>query len=79
MIEGPTVFKKDGIYYMLYSANHFESRTMRWAMQQPQISEVDGLNMREIQLSTDPLSVKTDPAWRFIFDGNENPYYVFRT
>lgn len=25
IMEGPTVFKKDGLYYMLYSANHFRN------------------------------------------------------
>ena len=25
-IEGPSVLKKNGIYYLIYSANHFESK-----------------------------------------------------
>ena len=26
MAEGPSVLKKEGIYYLIYSANHFESK-----------------------------------------------------
>lgn len=78
VIEGPTVFKKDGIYYMLYSANHFESPdyavgyatatsvTGRW-------TKYDGNPIIHRSIVGENGSGHGD----LFFDGNENPYYVY--
>ena len=34
--EGPSLLKKNGVYYLIYSANHYENKDMELDMQ-PQI------------------------------------------
>ncbi|HQB27488.1 MAG TPA: family 43 glycosylhydrolase [Paludibacter sp.] len=78
VIEGPTVFKKDGIYYMLYSANHFESPD--YAVGYATTTDIRG---RWTKYEGNPIIHRSIVGENgsghgdLFFDGNENPYYVF--
>lgn len=78
IMEGPTVIKKDGIYYLFYSANHFESidYAVGYATAKSPFGPWEKYPGNPIIHRT---IVKENGSGHgdLFFDKNNNPYYVY--
>lgn len=78
IMEGPTVIKMDGIYYMFYSANHFESidYAVGYATADSPYGPWEKYAGNPI-IHRSIVGENGSGHGDLFFDGNKNPYYVY--
>jgi len=80
VIEGPTVIKRNGIYYMFYSANHFESPdyAVGYATASSPLGPWTKYSGNPI-IHRNLVGDKGAGHGDVFFDGVGNPYYVYHS